>query len=324
LPESLRIIQKQVHGKLRNILPDIISKVEGGKALNVALSDHKNVFDPLFINMVKVGEKSGTLNESLRYLSLQLTKDSRLTAKIKSASLYPTIVLITAVIVGGGVSYFILPKLTKLFVSFGSKLPLSTRILLAISDNLQHYGIYWLAGLIGAVILFLLLMRIYPFRWLWHQLTLRVPIAGNLIKNLNLSRMSLTLGTLMKSSVAIDEALEITKDTVSSIPYQLAIKRILNEVSKGKNIAEGMDLADPRIRLFPSTFRALIEVGEKTGTLYDSLLFTAEFYEEEVDSITKNLATSLEPILLILIAIVVGFVAIAIVTPMYSILGVIK
>ncbi|TSC94703.1 MAG: type II secretory pathway, component PulF, partial [Candidatus Berkelbacteria bacterium Athens1014_28] len=324
LPESLRIVAKQTKGKMHTVLLDVITKVEGGKALNVALSDHKNVFDPLFINMVKVGETSGTLDESLHYLSLQLTKDSRLISKVKSASLYPSIVLITAFVVGGGVSYFVLPKLTKLFTSFGSKLPLSTRILLAISDSIQKYGVYWLIGLVVGFIFFVLILKIYPIRHLWHKFTLKIPIIGNLMKNLNLARISLTLGTLMKSSVSIDEALEITKGTVSSIPYQVAIKKILDEVRGGKSIGETMILVDPKSRLFPGTFLAMVQVGEKTGTLYDSLLYTAEFCEEEVDNITKDLATALEPILLILIAIVVGFVAIAIVTPMYSILGVVN
>jgi len=321
LAESLEIIERQVKGKLKKVLGDVIAKVEAGKALNVALSDHPDVFDPLFINMVKVGEKSGTLDESLKYLSEQLSRDARLISKVKSASMYPIIVLCTAVLVGGGVSYFILPKLTKLFSAFGANLPLATRVLLAISNNLQHWGLYWLIGIIGAVILFVILLKIYYFRWLWQGLVLKIPIAGPLSKNLNLSRFSLTLGTLLKSSVAIDEALLITKDAISSIPYQRVIKKVLDNVNQGKSMAEGIDIADRKNRLFPGTIRAMIRVGERTGSLSASLLYIAEFYEEEVDNTTKDLATSLEPILLILIAIVVGFVAIAIVSPMYSILG---
>lgn len=324
LPESLRIVQKQAHGKLKNILADVIIKVEGGKALNVALSDHKNVFDPLFINMVKVGEKSGSLDESLHHLSVQLTKDAKLISKVKSAALYPTIVLITAVLVGGGVSYFILPKLAKLFSSFKADLPLATKILLKISFSLEHYGIWWLGGAVGVVILFYFLLKITFFRAIFDWIKLHTPIAGRLIKSLNLTRFSLTQGTLLKNGVAIDEALAITRDAITSIPYKKVINIILENVKKGKTIAEGLDIADPKGILFPTTARAMIKVGETTGSLYDSLLYISGFYEEEVDNITKDLATSLEPILLIIIAIIVAFVAIAIITPMYSILGVVK
>ena len=324
LPESLRIVQKQSHGRLKNALSDIIVKVEGGKALNITLSDHKNVFDPLFINMVKVGEKSGSLDESLHHLSVQLTKDAKLISKVKSAALYPTIVLITAVLVGGSVSYFILPKLAKLFNSFKANLPLATKILLKISYSLEHFGLWWLGGLIGAIFLLFILLKIPFVRAFYDWIKLHTPIAGRLIKSLNLARFCLTLGTLLKNGVAIDEALAITRDAITSLPYKKLINLLLADVSKGKTIAEGLDIADPKERLFPTTARAMIRVGETTGSLYDSLLYISEFYEEEVDNITKDLSTSLEPILLIFIAFVVAFVAIAIISPMYQILGVIK
>ena len=321
LPESLEIVQKQSKGKLKKVLSDVIVKVEAGKALNVALSDHTDVFDPLFINMVKVGEKSGTLDESLKYLSLQLSKDARLISKVKSASLYPMIVLITAVLVGGGISYFVLPKLAKLFTAFKTDLPLATRVLLKISGSIEHFGLWWLAGIIGVIVVFALLSGFYFFRAIWNWTTLRLPIAGRLVKSLNLARFSLTLGTLLKSSVAIDEALSITKGSISSIPYQKAVGRILDHVGKGKTMAQALDSVDPKQKLFPGTTRAMIRVGEKTGSLYSSLLYISEFYEEEVDNITRDLSTTLEPILLIIIAFVVAFVAIAIISPMYQILG---
>jgi len=324
LPESLRIVQRQLHGGLKNVLGDVSAKVEGGKSLNVALSEYPNVFDPLFINMVKVGEKSGTLDQSLHYLSIQLSKDAKLISKVKSAALYPLIVLSAAVVVGGGVSYFVLPKLTKLFTSFKADLPLATKILLAISNNLQHYGFWWLAGIILVIILFSVLLRVRFFRAIWNNVTLHTPVAGKIIISLNLARFSLTLGTLLKSGVAIDDALGITKEAITSIPYQKTIKRVLDSVSTGKTITESLDQADRRKRLFPPTVRAMIDVGERTGSLYNSLLYISEFYEEEVDNMTKDMATTLEPILLLIISFVVAFVAIAIISPMYQVLNVIK
>lgn len=323
LPESLRIVAEQSKGKLKKVLNDIILKVESGKALNIALSDHKDVFDPLFVNMIKIGEKSGTLDQSLTYLAEQLSKDAKLVGKIKSASLYPTIVLVAATIVGGGISYFILPKLTKLFTSFGANLPLASRMLLWFSKSIEKYGLIWLAVIVALVIGVWLLLKIKAVKGIWQKIMLVIPILGRLTKSLNLARFSLTLGTLLKSSVTIDEALSITSDALNYIPYQKAIKIMKAEVSKGKTMLEGIEIADPKSRLFDPSTRAMIRVGEKTGSLNNSLLYISEFFQEEVDTITKDLATALEPILLIIIALIVGFIAVAIITPMYSILGVI-
>jgi type IV pilus assembly protein PilC len=324
LPESLTIVTDQSKGKLKKVLTDIVGKVNSGKSLNVALSNHKDVFDPLFINMVKVGEKSGTLDQSLTYLADQLTRDSKLISKIKSASLYPTIVVITAVVVGGGISYFILPKLTKLFSSFKTALPLSTRILLWFSKNIEENGVLWLGLVIMTVILVLILQKIKKIRGIWQQVVLSLPIIGRLSKSLNLARFSLILGTLLKNSVSIDEALIIVSGAIDSAPYQKIIQQVQLEVRQGKTVLEGIEIHDHKSKLFDPTTRAMIRVGEKTGNLSNSLLYISEYFQEEVDNITKDLATSLEPILLILIALVVGFIAISIITPMYSILNVIN
>lgn len=321
LPESLKIVSEQSHGKLKKVLADVYSKVESGKALNVALSDHKDVFDQFFINMIKIGEKSGTLDQSLGYLSDQLTKDSKLISKVKSASLYPTIVMITAVGVGGGVSYFILPKLTKLFASFKAGLPFATKVLLQISSIIEKYGLFLLLAIAALIVIFWLLLKIKSVKTIWHKIILITPVASKLTKSLNLARISLTLGTLMKNSVDIVESLAIASAAISFIPYQKALVVIQEEVKKGKTIEEGINLADPKEKLFDPTVKAMIKVGEKTGSLYNSLLYISDYYEEEVDNITKDMATILEPILLIIIAIVVAFVAIAIISPMYQILN---
>jgi len=271
--------------------------------------------------MIKIGEKSGTLDQSLGYLSDQLTKDSKLISKVKSASLYPSIVMITAVGVGGGVSYFILPKLTKLFASFKAGLPFATKVLLKISFIIEKYGLYLLLAITLLIVLIWLLLKIKSVKTVWHKIILITPVASKLTKSLNLARISLTLGTLMKNSVDIVESLSIASAAISFIPYQKALVIIQEEVKKGKTIEEGIDLADPKEKLFDPTVKAMIRVGEKTGSLYNSLLYISEYYEEEVDDITKNMATILEPILLIIIAVVVAFVAIAIISPMYQILN---
>lgn len=321
LPEGLKVMEGQAKGTLKKVLQNVIIEVESGKSLNVALSQYEQYFDALFINMIKIGEKSGSLEQCLGYLAKQLEKDAKLVAKVRGASLYPTIVLASAVAVGGGISYFILPKLSKLFSVFQSQLPFATKILISISGSLEHHGLIWLGGIVALIILFLILRRNSYVKAQASRVILHMPVFGKLSKSLNLARFSLTLGTLLKSGVNIVEALEITEEAIGSLPYQKALQKVRASVNSGKSISESIIVIDPKEKLFPGTVKAMISVGERTGSLHRSLLYISQFYEEEVDTITKNLATSLEPILLVIIGLIVAFVAIAIVSPMYQLLG---
>lgn len=324
LVEALEVIENQSKGELKNILIDIVDRVKSGKTLASSLAEYPRIFDTLFINMVKVGESSGTLDECLTYLANQLKKDAQMLSKAKGATIYPTIILLTTLIVGGGVTYFILPKLSKLFTSLNTTLPLPTKILLALANSMENQSLWWLIGLVLFLLIFFVLSKSKILKPFFSGLVLHVPIFGTLSRNLNLGRLCLTLGTLLKSGVALNEALVITKNTLTSLPYQNAVGKIIDTVNKGKSISSAIDIADPKEKLFSKAVIEMIKIGEKTGNLDSNLMYLADFYEEEVDNTTKNLTTIIEPFLLLFIGLVVAFVAVAVISPIYQLLGAIK
>jgi len=321
LTESLEIAIDQASTKMKKVLKDVLSSVNNGKSLSSSLSRHSKVFSPVFINMVNVGEKGGTLAENLEYLSVQLEKDYDLKRKVKGAMLYPIIVISATVILGVALSIFILPRLVKLFTSLKVELPIMTKIFLAIANFLVGYGLYLLAGLVVLIILVRILIRAKWSKQFFHRLYLKVPVVKRLIYHINLARFSRILGTLLKSGVPIIESLEITASTLGNSVYQKHIEIATQGVKKGKSLSS---VLQPYEKYFPKITTRMISVGEKSGNLDEILFYLARFYEDEVDNATKNLSTTLEPLLLILIGLVIGFIGVAIISPIYQLSGSLK
>lgn len=313
--DALDVTAEESTGKFANILAEVKEKVLAGSTLANALTNYPKVFSSLYINIIRVGEESGTLVESLEQLAVQLEKENELRSKISQAMLYPIIVLIAVVLVGGGISIFVLPKLTSLFSVFQGELPLATQILLYIVNILTKYGIYIFPGIVVAVILLAWLLKTKPIKPIWHALLLRMPIVSPIIKNLNLAQFNRNFGTLLKSGLPITQSLEIVANTMSNEVYKRNIRHIAKEIQSGKSISSVISKMD---KIFPKVTSKMINVGEKSGTLDTILIFLAKFYESEVDKAAKNLSVTLEPILLVIIGFVVGFVVIAIITPIYS------
>lgn len=316
LRESVETIKEQTASKkFRKILDDIIKRLENGESLGDSLAKHPRIFNNLFINMIRLGEESGTLEENLEHLALQLEKSYDLRKKIKGAMIYPVFILVAALGLGAALVFFVLPKLLPLFKSFDIELPLPTKILMGISGAFQNYGVFILIGvtlLIGIVILISRIKTVKKFYdWLWISL----PIIGPISRQTNLIQFSRTLGTLLKSGISIITALDITSDTLSNSIYQAVLRETSIKVQRGESLENYLHL-NPK--LFPPTVSRMIQVGEKTGNLEETLLYLAEFYEKEVDNATKNLSSISEPILLIIIGIMVGFVAISIIMPIYQ------
>lgn len=313
--EALDVTVEESTGKFTNILSKVQKKVLNGSTLADAISEFPKVFSSLYINIIRVGEKSGTLVQSLEQLAIQLEKENELKTKIAQAMLYPIIVLAAVVLVGGGISIFVLPKLQSLFQVFQGELPISTQILLAIVAVLTKYGIYIFPGIVVLIFIFIWLLRTKPIKPLWHALLLRMPIISPIIKNLNLAQFNRSFGTLLKSGLSITESLSIVSKAMSNEVYKRNIRKILEEIKKGKSISSVITNMD---KIFPKVTSKMISVGERSGTLDTVLIFLAKFYEAEVDKASKNLSTTLEPVLLVVIGFVVGFVVIAIITPIYQ------
>lgn len=316
------LVEQSRNNAFRKIIQNILQDVENGSSLTSALKKYPRVFDAFYTGMVSVGEESGRLENNLIFLSDQLSKDMQLKKKIASAMLYPSIVIVAMVIMGGFISYFILPKLVEFFQSFDIELPLSTRILLAIAYITQNYFFYILAGFILAVVLLRFSLKINKIRFFWHRLIIRFPLMGKIVSYGQLSRFGRNLGTLVKSGIPIDKAMDITASTMSNLLYAKHLTQVSSMLSKGKSIGE--TLKNNKYSEFPPIVYRMIDVGEKTGNLDESLLYIGNFYEDEVDDLTKNLSSIIEPVLLVVIGIAVGFVALSIISPIYQLTGSIR
>lgn len=318
--EALDVLTDQATSpKLKRILKDVESRVIGGHTLSSSLAKYPKIFSELFINMIRVGETSGTLAENLDYLADEMEKSYDLRKKVKAAAIYPIIVLMAT---GGLVFilvYFILPKMIRLFESLTVELPLSTRIMINMANLMEEHGILVLVITAIVIIGSIFLSRQNFVKKYSHRFLLALPVFGHISRQMNLANFNRTLGTLLKSSVPVVEALKITAGVLNNHVYKAEINKLSQEVAQGLSLSEA--LSTRSVKLFPKILTRLLQVGEKTGELDNSLSYLGGFYGREVDNITKNLSNILEPMLLIIIGLVVGFVAISIIQPVYKISG---
>lgn len=300
---------------LKFVLGTCIKDIEGGQVLAHCLGQFPRVFDAFFTNVVAVGEESGTLSESLGYLSTQLEKSRELIAKVRGALIYPIIVFVGAIGIGVYLSFFMLPKLIPLFASLGSNLPPTTRALLAFTGFVRAYWPFLFGFVIVAIIGIIILWRVRRVRKIIHHVFILLPVFGAMVKQVQITQLSRILGTLLTAGVKVVPALRITADSMGNLVYQEELHGVANAVERGETIADEMKL---RKNIFNQTTISMARVGESTGKLSDSLLTLANFTETEVDHDIKNLSGLIEPIVLIVVGLIVGFVAMAVITPIYQ------
>lgn len=299
-----------------------MADVKNGQSLAKSLRKHPEVFNQFYVSLVAVGEESGTLEENLTFLSAQLAKDNALRKKIQGAMLYPGIVLTATLIMGTFIALFVLPKLVEFFESFEVELPLPTKILLFVSQVASNYGLLILAVAIALIIGFRIAISRPFFKAKWHHFLLRIPFLGGLVGYGQIARFSRNFGTLMKSGVPISRSLEITTDTLSNLKFKSDLAEVGKALQKGKGI--GDTLSSNKYFEYPPIVSRMIQIGEKTGKLDETLLYLSDFYEDEIDTLSKNLSTIIEPVLLISIGLLVGFVAVSIISPIYELTGSIR
>jgi type II secretory pathway component PulF len=321
--ESIQVLAEQTKSPyFHKVLVELRTNIENGQSLASSLEDHPNIFDQLYISLIQIGEESGTLEENLEFLSDQMSKENALRKKVQSAMLYPGLVLTAVSLMGGVISFFVLPQLVGFFDSFGADLPISTKILLFFANIMKAYGILILGGVFALVIALVNLSRTKTFKPFFHAIYLKIPLVGEMIRMEQLTRFSRNLGVLLESGVPISDALKITAKTLSNVQFQKAVKSVEKSVKEGKKISSAME--DKKLSMFPPIVVKMIGVGERTGKLDEILLYLGDYYDDEIDNISKNLTTILEPMLLIGIGIVVAFVALAIISPIYELTGSIR
>ncbi len=315
--EALKVQRDQVTNKgMKNLLQDLISDMEGGAQLGEAMEHHKGIFGQLYINMVKAGEQGGALDTTLPRLATYLEKDLALRAKIKGAMIYPaviSVVLVAAIVI---LMIFVIPVFAAMFKGFGAQLPGPTRSILWLSDFLRAY--WWLLGLIliGIWQGIRFVKKTKQGLYFFDKMSLKYPVFGDLTLKQAIARFARTLSTLQSSGVAIIDALDVTASTSGNKIVEDAILNARNSIKQGESIAAPLEES----KLFPTMVTQMIRIGEKTGQLDEMLTRVADFYDEEVDTAVSNLTTALEPIIMVVMGITVGYIVIAMYMPEFQLI----
>lgn len=315
--DSLQLLKKQTKSKsMQKILNQVISDVSNGQFLSASLDKYHKIFGDLFINIVRVGEASGILYENLNYLAEELGKKQALKKKIKGAMIYPLIILIATIGIVTLLTVYVFPKILPIFQSMKINLPITTKLLIVISNFLTNYGIFVFLGLIIFIIVFWLVLKLKTMKFVINKIMLMLPVVGSMTQAYNIANFCRTLGLLLKSDVKVVEAMTITATTTANPIYRKSLAGISDSVSRGEEISHHLDKAPS---LFPAMVTQMVSIGEHTGNLSETLLYLSNYYEEEVDDETKNLSNILEPALMVFMGLIVGFIALSIITPIYEV-----
>ncbi|MFH1783780.1 MAG: type II secretion system F family protein [bacterium] len=321
LMTSLRTLTKQIENRyLRRVIEDVYRTVEMGSTFSDALSKHPRVFSTLFVSMVRAGEASGNLDVVLNRLAKFAEKDAELRQKVKSAFVYP----IVLVVVGSGVVsfmvIFLLPQFVEIFTKAGIQLPLPTRVLQMLSIGLRKYWfiVIILAG--GVSFTFKAYIKTGIGRLHFDRFLLHVPVLGTLLRRIAIARFTRTLATLIKSGVPILQALEIVEAVVGNQVISRVIRSVHDGVTKGEKIAQPLKISEE----FPPDTIQMIAVGEETGNLDEMLNKISDFYEVSIEYSVKRLTSLLEPLFLVIMGTVVGFIVASLILPMFDLMKAMK
>jgi len=315
LVEALKILVKQTpNPKLRGIISNVGDTVEGGGRLSDALSKYPKQFSVFYVSIIKSGETSGQLAEVLNYLADQLEKDHDLRSKITGAMIYPAFIMSGLFAVGFLMMIYVVPKMTDILKETGAELPLTTKILIFISDWLVVY--WWLALLIigGGIIAFRFALKWPQFRYGFDWLKLKAPIFGTLFQRIYVVRLTQSLSTLNAGKVPLVDSLEIIRDLVGNAVYAEMIDETIAQVRDGNSIATVF----AKSNVVPDMLSQMLIVGEETGRIDDILKRVTHFYTREIDNLVANLVTLIEPIVMIAMGLAVGVMVSAIILPIYT------
>jgi type IV pilus assembly protein PilC len=318
LVECLSLIRTQTKSKAKGLVYDsVIKDVSNGQYLSTSLGKHKRLFGEFAINLIRVGENSGILSQNLAYLADELQKKHELQKKVIGTLIYPVFITIATLGVTSILTVFIFPKLMPIFTSLHVELPLTTRIMIAVSAYLQHWGILTLIGLIIVIILFLFVRSKFErVRTLADRVLLRIPLVGSIARSYNLTNFCRTTGLLLRSGITLTDALVITSETTKNRLYRNACAQLALQATRGEPVSRGLTA---RPDLYPDILSHMVAVGERTGNLSSTMTYLSELYEAEVEELTKTLSSSIEPVLMIVMGALVGLIAVSVITPIYSI-----
>lgn len=312
--ESLSILENQTSSAMGTLVSDVLRQVESGVALSTALEKYGHVFDQIYISLIKAGEAAGVLDKILLRLADNLEKENEFRQKIKGAMVYPILVIGGMIGVIAIMIVFVVPKLTTIYEEFQADLPISTKILIGVSKFSSQYWYLALIILGGLVIFVRYLSRNPFFRRKFEEILFKMPIIGKLRKSMMLTEFTRTLGLLVGSGILIVEAIEVTTKSLNSPNYEERMKEVSKEVEKGLPLATAL----ARTEIFPPLLSQMVAVGEETGKLDEVLGKVSAYFEQQADAAVKGLTTALEPIIMIVLGVGVGFLMVAIIMPIYN------
>lgn len=319
LSRALAVLEKQTKNKkFHDIIVALDGEVNQGGTLSSGFAKFPTVFSKLFVSMTRAGEESGDLAGSLTEIGMNLDKAYALTRKVKGALLYPGVILMAMVIIGVLMFAFVVPTLAVTFKELGVDLPPTTRLIIGLGNFFSEHLILSFLIIFGvAGSLFMLFRAKFMSKYLDFAV-LKIPIIGALAKEVNTARTARTMSSLLVSGVSITRAIEITEDVVQNIYYKKVLRDSAIGVEKGQLFSKAFE---DNPKLYPIMMSEMMQVGEETGKLSDMLLQVAQFYENDIEEKTKSLSTIIEPFLMIIIGAGVGFFAISMITPLYSVLN---
>lgn len=317
LVRSLYVLERQERsGPLKNTLRGLAEQVEGGSTFSDALLKYPQSFSPLFVNTIKAGETGGVLELVLSRLADFSEKTQKLNRRIKAALIYPTLVLCMAMAVLTFLITFIVPRFMEIFKELGVKPPVLTQILIKTSTFAREKWFLGIGGAVFLIIVYNFLYRIPKVRLILDNLKLHIPVMGQLLRKIAISRFSRTFGTLLSSGVPILQALMVSKDTAGNEVISHSIVKVHNSVREGETVAKPL----LGTGIFPAMAVNMISVGEETGSLDQMLLKVSDVYDEEVDVMVSGLMGLLEPLLIIGMGLIVGFIVVAMFLPLFQII----
>ena len=314
LAEALRVLKNQSKPTMKSIIEKILTEVEGGSTLADAISGSDGGFSPVYIAMVRAGESAGVLDNVMGKLAESLEKQREFRSKTKGALVYPVIIMVAMVVIATIMMIFVVPRLTAMYKDFGAELPGPTKALMAVSEFVVSFWYFVFVALVGTWYGLLRWSKTEVGALVLEQIVFKIPIWGQLKKDIILTEFTRTVSVLLGAGIPILDALQIVAGTLGSIVFGMQIKQAGTYVEKGLGLSEAITRLDG----FPPILSQMVAVGEETGKLDDILAKLSRYYESESEVKIKALTTAIEPLIMILMGIGVGFLVIAVIMPIYN------
>jgi type IV pilus assembly protein PilC len=318
LTQSLRTVSEQVtNPALHDVVMGVVASVEGGVSLSQAFAKYPKVFNDIYVSLVGAGEASGSLDKALERIAKQQEKDAAILSKIRSALIYPVIVLVVIIAVLIFMLTTVLPQVAGLYSGLGQQLPFLTQALLAISNFIVHLWFVVVVAIIGLAFAIRSFLQTDEGKSVADSFKLNMPLFGKIFRKVYMARFARTLGTMLESGIPMLEALRIVKDAIDNVHIEAVVEKAMTGVKGGKALSSMLENQDMFMKLVPQ----MIKIGESSGAIDSMLDRVATYFEDEVDEEIRNISTTIEPVLMVVLGVTVGGVIAAILLPVYSLVG---